>query len=464
MRIRNIFNTKKKLAISFLFLTTVFAGSVLWLKAENVQSLQTDDMKGLEIFTKYQKPKLKKEIEPGDTVEISYVAREYSGKEFERKANLKLKAGFEMRIKGLGDAVIGLEKGSKKTVKLNPGKAYGTFDKKKIIEIPRVTTVPRFKELSSRKFKQTIKKDPVMHEYYTLPNHPWPIRVTKILNNRVTIDLAPSKGHINKKTPAIIGKNRFEVSAKDLRIIMEARPKVGSIVTTNRGRKGKILISDDEKIKLDFNHPMAGKSMIFDLKVVKYKKRKLISLSGLTQWGNFQDLDQKSLQKKYIKLLNYTKSYIIREEIKKIVIPSGVPDLAYGNALKVRFDADKADKMIKILRKFEDNKLNKEQLKRYVKIGRSIACEYCCSVRVLVNKDGTRACGCAHSYAMRGLTKYLILNSPELSNDVILEELSRWKALFFPKQSIQKMVKSGIGSGNIDMSLLQEMPDMVGGC
>ncbi|MEE8400825.1 MAG: hypothetical protein V3R86_01550, partial [Candidatus Hydrothermarchaeaceae archaeon] len=85
--------------------------------------------------------------------------------------------------------------------------------------------------------------------------------------------------------------------------------------------------------------------------------------------------------------------------------------------------------------------------------------------RTLVLPDGTRACGCAHSYAMRGLSKYLILNHPgEYSDEEILEELSRWKTLFFPKQSIQKVLTNYAATSQIDPSILLDMPDMVGSC
>ena len=40
---------------------------------------------------------------------------------------------------------------------------------------------------------------------------------------------------------------------------------------------------------------------------------------------------------------------------------------------------------------------------------------------------------------MRGLAKYLIKNhGAELSNDQILEELGKWKTLFFPSKLMQK--------------------------
>ena len=55
-----------------------------------------------------------------------------------------------------------------------------------------------------------------------------------------------------------------------------------------------------------------------------------------------------------------------------------------------------------------------------------------CGAKTLVFSNGERACGCAHSYAMRGLAKYLLTKHPEMSDTEILNELGKWKVLFFP--------------------------------
>ena len=119
------------------------------------------------------------------------------------------------------------------------------------------------------------------------------------------------------------------------------------------------------------------------------------------------------------------------------VLPEGTPEI-YGSELGVSFNdvsasnPQLADATMAKLTKYEDMQLNKEQMERYVKIGSSIACEYCCGAKTLVFSNGERACGCAHSYAMRGLAKYLLTKHPEMSDIEILNELGKWKVLFFP--------------------------------
>lgn len=127
------------------------------------------------------------------------------------------------------------------------------------------------------------------------------------------------------------------------------------------------------------------------------------------------------------------------------VIPKGEPRI-YGPELGVSYDdisltnQQKADATIaKIGRLDTSIKLSGKDLERYIKIASQISCEYCCGVDSIITQNGQAACGCAHSYAMRGLGKYLITKHPnEFTDDQILEEMGKWKTLFFPGQMSSK--------------------------
>jgi len=152
------------------------------------------------------------------------------------------------------------------------------------------------------------------------------------------------------------------------------------------------------------------------------------------------------------------------------VIPTGMPKI-YGEELGIKYDdvsldnQGLADKTIKVMSNIDRTvTLSGENLERYIDIASQISCEYCCGAQSIIVKRedveamnekieaaiasgqitkeqaetyrknaGDLACGCEHSYAMRGLAKYLITkHGDEFSDAEILDELAKWKTLFFP--------------------------------
>jgi len=165
------------------------------------------------------------------------------------------------------------------------------------------------------------------------------------------------------------------------------------------------------------------------------------------------------------------------------IIPKGIPSV-YGKEMGVSYDDVSpnnpvlADATIAKLTQYEDMQLNSEQMDRYIKIGSSISCEYCCGAKAIIFSNGERACGCAHSYAMRGLAKYLLTKHPDMADEEILNELGKWKVLFFPgihEQKAQVLEANGIDSSNyinlasnlyrgIEQGQAANSGGMVGGC
>ncbi|MEK0337932.1 MAG: hypothetical protein QQN41_10915 [Nitrosopumilus sp.] len=163
------------------------------------------------------------------------------------------------------------------------------------------------------------------------------------------------------------------------------------------------------------------------------------------------------------------------------IIPKGVPEI-YGDEIGVSYDDVSpnnprlADATIRKLTEYEDVELTDEQLVRYIAITGAISCEYCCGAESIIFENGKRACGCAHSYAMRGLAKYLVIEHPEMEDEEILSELGKWKVLFFPgihEGKAQVLESKGIDSTNYinlasnlyrGIEKGQASGGMVGGC
>ncbi|MFH1400858.1 MAG: hypothetical protein ABIH41_05025 [Nanoarchaeota archaeon] len=148
------------------------------------------------------------------------------------------------------------------------------------------------------------------------------------------------------------------------------------------------------------------------------------------------------------------------------IVPQGTPAI-YGAELQVRFDdvsaedPPLADATIRKLGAIDRTiELTGGELERYINIlyrmENGISCEYCCGARSIIFEDGKPACGCAHSYAMRGLAKYLITkHGDEYTDAQIMEEVAKWKTLFFPTQLQQKadiLVAQGVEDNYINVA------------
>ena len=143
------------------------------------------------------------------------------------------------------------------------------------------------------------------------------------------------------------------------------------------------------------------------------------------------------------------------------VLPKGVPAV-YGSELGVSYDdisatdTARANQAINKLGAFDTGlQLSGDKLSRYISIASQISCEYCCGAPSIIFSNGQAACGCAHSGAMRGLAKYLLVNHPDMSDGQILEEMGKWKTLFFPGPMAKKaaiMNEKGLAMNYINLA------------
>jgi len=168
------------------------------------------------------------------------------------------------------------------------------------------------------------------------------------------------------------------------------------------------------------------------------------------------------------------------------IIPTGIPRV-YGEELKIKYDdispnnPQLADKTINTLGKIDMSEtLTGANFERYVnilyKLENGISCEFCCGARAVIFENGEPACGCAHSYAMRGvLLQVSLYHGDEFTDEEILEEVGKWKVLFFPgihEGKAQVLKSQGIEINYINLASNkyrgiekgQASGGMVGGC
>lgn len=82
---------------------------------------------------------MSKQAQKGDRVSIHYSGKLEDDTVFdstEGRDPFEFQAGSPEVIKGVSEAVIGMEAGEKKTVEIQPADAYGEYDERLIIEAP----------------------------------------------------------------------------------------------------------------------------------------------------------------------------------------------------------------------------------------------------------------------------------------------------------------------------------------
>ena len=125
--------------------------------------------------------------------------------------------------------------------------------------------------------------------------------------------------------------------------------------------------------------------------------------------------------------------------------------------------------------------LSSEEEQRYDKLTGIFTCDYCCggpTQVTIINR-----CGCAHAYAWKGMTRFFIkYYGDTYSDEQILGEMTKWKALWYPKGMVGDYLlytgqsssesphggstghQDGSSSGSSSISDLENLPGMVGGC
>lgn len=145
----------------------------------------------------------------------------------------------------------------------------------------------------------------------------------------------------------------------------------------------------------------------------------------------------------------------------QFTLPTGTPPI-YGETLGVAYEdvrqsAPKtAEKTIQEFADYDTSiTLTGELEDRYINIlyrmNGGISCEYCCEAPAIITEDGESGCGCAHAYAMRGLTKYLLTeHGDEMTDEQIFTEIARWKTRYFPTQT--KAKAAGLAENDVSIT------------
>ncbi|MEE8167364.1 MAG: FKBP-type peptidyl-prolyl cis-trans isomerase [Candidatus Hydrothermarchaeales archaeon] len=157
-------------------------------------------------------------------------------------------------------AALGMHVDEKKDIVVPPKEAYGERSPKLIRSIPRIAALPKITEVPLEQFEVT----PIEGEYIELKY--WSARILEVTNESVVLRNEPENGSTIQTDygPALVVVN-------DTHVITILTPEIGSTVATRFGN-AKVIAYDESTITLDHNHPLAGKTLLYTIRVEGIEK------------------------------------------------------------------------------------------------------------------------------------------------------------------------------------------------
>jgi len=176
-------------------------------------------------------------------------------------------------IKGFEEAIKGMRLGEEKSITVEPVNAYGFRQDDLIQDIDRIQESPIVQNVSLDKFTQDIGvENPTVGMNFTVPENSfyevtWQMTVLEVSNDTVTFKYNPEE---NLTITTMFGPATVYGAEETVNVGLDAEEGDEIISLTGKAR---VISVDEETITIDFNHPLAGKTLKFDIELVNLVKQ-----------------------------------------------------------------------------------------------------------------------------------------------------------------------------------------------
>jgi len=173
-------------------------------------------------------------------------------------------------IAGFTQGLIGMKAGESKQVVIEPKDGYGEWDPTLVKEMAREYTISRFETqpidlLESKNITNITLNKTIVTTF-------WYARVVNISDDgtKVTLRNDPSENQII----TISGMEQEVTNVTNDTLTFKLLPVLGKTYTfadpqTGQAQQARVYAMNDTSVSFDYNGAMAGKTLIFDLKVIK---------------------------------------------------------------------------------------------------------------------------------------------------------------------------------------------------
>ena len=243
-------------------------------------------------------------IEKGDLIAVNYIGALEDGALFEttmadvaqdpnRKkvswfqnpktfAPAEFIVGEKAPLPGMADMALGMKAGDKKTITLLPERAFGPPNPQNIISFPCTRTIAKTMQITPREYVERFNKFPVKNATVQMTPY-FKARVAKITENYAALNMLAKNGETIEDS---IGTTTVQVNKEN--VVLTLKPKIGSPFVIE-GRSGLITSSDNKTFTVDFNHPLAGKTLTVEVQIVSITRASEFAKLQIPWQENYQE-------------------------------------------------------------------------------------------------------------------------------------------------------------------------------
>jgi len=174
-------------------------------------------------------------------------------------------AGEPGSLPGIGEAVLGMAPGERKSLTLPPEALHGARDPEKTRSFPCVRKMDRVTRIPLEEYTKRFGSFPEKNASVDLAPY-FDTRVRDLTVQEATLELQARDGQIWEDD---LGTTEIRVNGDEITLTLT--PRIGAPFELD-GRVGRVLSSDGRDFLVDFNHPLAGKTLVVDLEAVALER------------------------------------------------------------------------------------------------------------------------------------------------------------------------------------------------
>lgn len=216
----------------------------------------------------------KEKIDFGDTVLLNYTMHyAKNGTQIKGPDIAKIKVGDGAISAAFDKSILGLKMRDKKTFTLKAEDAFGKYDLGLIRQYPKFKTFNRAMVVPLEEIRGTTTSQYNITEGAKIKTlaWPWPIMLQKIAGGEVTIYHEPALDSLYLD-PFILVWPLKVTGLSNETVTIEQMPRIGSVIDDEILGRGRVVYIQEDKITVDYNMPYAGNDITFDVEIESVQK------------------------------------------------------------------------------------------------------------------------------------------------------------------------------------------------